>query len=214
MVLSMLSKFDSYWNVIHGIMGVAAILDPQFKMKLVEFLFGKIYGDQAFYEISKVKNFCYELLDEYSSKSIGSNVGESTSSGGMSNYEPVKCDFLSDYDLLVNRQRRIGDGKVELDHYLEDDVLPRSNNFDILSWWKNHGVKYPNLRLIARDILAIPVSTVASESAFSTSGRLLSPHRSRLSSKTVEALMCSQNWLWAQYKGKLMFTVSVHLLYI
>lgn len=214
MAFSMLSKFDSYWNVIHGIMGVAAILDPQFKMKLVEFLFGKIYGDQAFYEISKVKNFCYELLDEYSSKSIGSNVGESTSSGGMSNYEPVKCDFLSDYDLLVNRQRRIGDGKVELDHYLEDDVLPRSNNFDILSWWKNHGVKYPNLRLIARDILAIPVSTVASESAFSTSGRLLSPHRSRLSSKTVEALMCSQNWLWAQYKGKLMFTVFVHLLYI
>ncbi|KAL8519364.1 hypothetical protein ACS0TY_010338 [Phlomoides rotata] len=30
---------------------------------------------------------------------------------------------------------------------------------------------------MARDILAIPVSTVASESSFSNSGRLVSPHR-------------------------------------
>ncbi|KAJ4722279.1 Peroxidase [Melia azedarach] len=48
---------------------------------------------------------------------------------------------------------------------------------------------------IARDILAIPVSTVASESAFSTAGRVVSPHRNRLHPNTVEALMCSQSWL-------------------
>ena len=82
-----------------------------------------------------------------------------------------------------------------MDHYLEDDVLPQSPDFDILGWWKTNGPKYPNLQRMARDILAIPVSTVASESAFSTSGRLLSPHRSKLHSKTVEVLMCAQNWL-------------------
>ncbi|KAF7811830.1 zinc finger BED domain-containing protein RICESLEEPER 2-like [Senna tora] len=38
-------------------------------------------------------------------------------------------------------------------------------------------------------------STVALESAFSTGGRVLSPHRSRLNPNTVEALMCSQDWL-------------------
>ncbi|CAH1437337.1 unnamed protein product [Lactuca virosa] len=31
--------------------------------------------------------------------------------------------------------------------------------------------------------------------AFSTSGRLVSPHRSRLHPKTLEALMCAQSWL-------------------
>ena len=46
--------------------------------------------------------------------------------------------------------------------------------------------------------LAIPVTTVTSKSAFSTSGRLLSPHRSRLHPKIIEAMMCAQNWLWSE----------------
>ncbi|GJZ77219.1 dehydrogenase/reductase SDR family member 7 isoform X1 [Tanacetum coccineum] len=61
---------------------------------------------------------------------------------------------------------------------------------------KLRGAKYPVMQAIARDILAIPVSSVASESAFSTSGRLISPHRSRLRPDTIEALMCAQSWLW------------------
>ena len=65
---------------------------------------------------------------------------------------------------------------MELDHYLEDDLIPRTLDFDILAWWKANGPNYPTLQQIARDILAIPISTVALESAFSTSGRLLSPH--------------------------------------
>nr|POE81288.1 hypothetical protein CFP56_48446 [Quercus suber] len=41
----------------------------------------------------------------------------------------------------------------------------------------------------------------AQEAAFSTSGRLLSPHRSRLHPKTIEAMMCAQNWLWSEING-------------
>ena len=82
---------------------------------------------------------------------------------------------------------------TELYHYLEEDVLPDNSQFDILLWWKLNGVKYPVLQIIARDILAIPVSTVASESVFSSSGRLVSPHRNRLHPKMIEALMCAQS---------------------
>ncbi|XP_063938766.1 uncharacterized protein LOC108199480 isoform X2 [Daucus carota subsp. sativus] len=39
------------------------------------------------------------------------------------------------------------------------------------------------------------VSSVASEAAFSTSGRTIDAYRSSLSPKTVEALICSQDWL-------------------
>ena len=75
-----------------------------------------------------------------------------------------------------------------------------NSQFDILLWWKLNEVKYPVLQTIARDILAIPVSTVASESAFSYSGRLVSPHRNRLRPKMIEALMCVQSWLWSEMK--------------
>jgi len=42
--------------------------------------------------------------------------------------------------------------------------------------------------MIARDILAISVSTVTFESAFSTSGRVVSPHRSRLHARSFDVL--------------------------
>ncbi|KAH9716963.1 BED-type domain-containing protein [Citrus sinensis] len=46
-----------------------------------------------------------------------------------------------------------------------------------------------------RDVLAISVSTVASESAFSTGGRILDQYRSSLTPDMVEALVLLQNWL-------------------
>jgi len=85
--------------------------------------------------------------------------------------------------------------KIELDHYFEDGVLPRSIDFDILWWWRLNSVKYPTLQAIVRDILAIPVSIVAFESAFSTDGQILSPHPSRLHWTTLKALMCTRSWL-------------------
>jgi hypothetical protein len=54
---------------------------------------------------------------------------------------------------------------------------------------------------LTRDILAVPVSTVASESAFSTAGRTLSPVRNSLGDESLQALICAQDWLRASITG-------------
>ncbi|GAU51333.1 hypothetical protein TSUD_412800 [Trifolium subterraneum] len=81
------------------------------------------------------------------------------------------------------------DMKQKYDKYW-DDV-----NFDILVWWKQNSCRYPVLSTMVRDVLASPVSTVASESALSTGGRVLDTYRSSLNPQMVEALICGQNWL-------------------
>ncbi|KAL6643027.1 hypothetical protein ACP70R_021208 [Stipagrostis hirtigluma subsp. patula] len=55
------------------------------------------------------------------------------------------------------------------------------------------GHSFPTLRMIARDVFAIPI-TVASESALG-GGRVLSGHCSCLKQNILEALICSHDWL-------------------
>ena len=67
--------------------------------------------------------------------------------------------------------------------------------FEILGWWKVNSNRYQVLSKLARDVLALPVSTVAFESAVSTRGRILDPFRSSLSPLMVQNLVCAQDWL-------------------
>nr|KAJ0216179.1 hypothetical protein LSAT_V11C300128010 [Lactuca sativa] len=50
------------------------------------------------------------------------------------------------------------------------------------------------LSLVAH-ILSIQVTTMASESTFSTCGRILDEYRTRLNTPIVEALVCTQDWI-------------------
>ncbi|KAK4389723.1 putative AC transposase [Sesamum angolense] len=48
---------------------------------------------------------------------------------------------------------------------------------------------------MARDILAVLISTVDSEVAFSTGGRVLDGFRSSSSPKIVQTIICAQDWV-------------------
>ena len=80
-------------------------------------------------------------------------------------------------------------------YLLESCKNLENESFDVLDWLKINSSKYSILSYVARDILVMHVSTVASKSAFSTGGRVLDPHQCSLSTRMVEALICTQNWL-------------------
>ncbi|KAL6315305.1 hypothetical protein AAG906_000397 [Vitis piasezkii] len=55
--------------------------------------------------------------------------------------------------------------------------------------------------LICSNDVVKTMASIASESIFSTGGRVVSKHRSRLHPDTLEALMCAQSWLWKEKEG-------------
>uniref|UniRef100_A0A453C2R3 HAT C-terminal dimerisation domain-containing protein n=1 Tax=Aegilops tauschii subsp. strangulata TaxID=200361 RepID=A0A453C2R3_AEGTS len=91
----------------------------------------------------------------------------------------------------------------ELDAYLEEASEEDGADFDVLGWWKRHAEKFPILASMARDFLAIPLSTVASESAFSCGKRILGDKRSSLNPDMLEVLVCAKDWLFKPKKGEL-----------
>jgi hypothetical protein len=201
MALSMIAKFEKYWDTMHGLLSIASILDPRYKMKMIQFFFPKIYPVDPVSEMERVKQLFYDLVEEYQIRSKQSQELAKASSHSSSSRTAKKARIEDEFDSFMEDSVPTQAARSELDYYLEETLLPRTDGFDILTWWKSNGVKYPTLHDIARDILAIPISTVASESSFSTSGRIISPHRSRLHSKTVEALMCARDWIWMEIEG-------------
>ncbi|KAK9733080.1 hypothetical protein RND81_04G042100 [Saponaria officinalis] len=202
MAYTMLDKFNKYWTTINGLLAITAILDPRNKLECVEFYFNEIYGDDASFEIERIKNLLYDLMVEYQERGfLNENsecpISESTT---LDKRKVDGGDESDKWSQIKKTKKKKVNVRSEWNHYLEEDALPESKNFDILQFW-NSELKYPTLQKIARDILAIPVSTVASESAFSIGGRAVSPHRSRLHGNTIEALMCMQNWILDQYGG-------------
>ena len=53
--------------------------------------------------------------------------------------------------------------KNKVERYLIDGCKdPNDDKLDILGWWKSNALKYKTLSKIAKHVLAIPISIVAS----------------------------------------------------
>ncbi|VFQ69880.1 unnamed protein product [Cuscuta campestris] len=112
----------------------------------------------------------------------GKRAQPSTSSGGttvsshneLAMYQGVPCDYEDD-----------------------DDV-----EFDVLGWWKRNEHMFPCLGMLARQVLSVPVSTVAVEQEFSAGGNILTDSRSCLSAESLETLVCNRDWLLARRRAQ------------
>ena len=204
--LNMQKKFDKYWgwnggknDNINFLVYVAVVLDPRFKLRWVKFCLDKSKGVEVGEAMEKlVKSKLNELYDAYANESevrVEAHIATPTPTVVVDEDLDVRSSLYSEFDTFCDQEFSSACSS-EVDKYLVELCERKENpSFDILLWWKTNSNKYPILAQIARDVLALPVSTVASESAFSTGGRILDPFRSSLSPSMVETLVCTQNWL-------------------
>ncbi|XP_057969039.1 zinc finger BED domain-containing protein DAYSLEEPER-like isoform X2 [Malania oleifera] len=195
-------KFDKYWSDCSLVLAAAVVMDPRFKMKLVEFSFSKIYGENAETWIKIVDEGIHEIFLEYVAQTLTlpSNFVEGNddiTKTEIAEGESIITtgDGLSDFDVYISEISSGQQMKSELDQYLEESLLPRVQEFDVLGWWKLNKLKYPTLSKMAGDILSIPVSTVAPDCVFDTVSKKISSYQSSLRPMTVEALICAKDWL-------------------
>ena len=94
----------------------------------------------------------------------------------------------------------------KMDLYLEEPRLDKKQNLklEVLSWWKVHYNWFPELSLMARDLMSILITTVAFESSFSIGKIFLTPYRSCLLPENMEATLCIKSWLYG-FEGNLIF---------
>ncbi|KAJ0440706.1 putative transcription factor/ chromatin remodeling BED-type(Zn) family [Helianthus annuus] len=219
---SMYERFNKYWKDCFLVFSIAVVMDPRFKMKLVEFSFTRIYGEDADHWIIDVSNGVHELFLDYVVQMlppptfvVNGNDGflkpeirqEEEDEETILHCEIVKTeadenelflstsDELSDFDVYISGISNHQNTKLELDQYLEESVLPRMQEFDVLGWWKSNRKKYPTLSKMASDILSIPVSTKFQDSVFDTKCKKIDRYRCSLKPSTFEALVCAKDWL-------------------
>ncbi|GJR01522.1 putative leucine-rich repeat domain-like protein [Tanacetum coccineum] len=147
MAKMMKCKFHKYYGSLEKCnmaTVVASVLDPRNKFEYVEVLLGDVYGKvEGKSMCGMIKASLVELYEDYVRIHAPPETHTLFESSGASS--------------SMNKHR-----------YLNEDVEDESDKFDILNWWKVNSPRFPVLSLLARDVLAIPISTVASKSVFST----------------------------------------------
>jgi hypothetical protein len=214
-------KFEKYWgrdfdeanqpiprrnkdyDINLGII-IATMLDLRGKAEYLEFFYEKTCKniDQVHSSVNVALGWMKKYFLEYEQhlRRVSASSTTYSSVGNSSVGSPVlaKRQLGSEFANFKSSRRKTRAPKSELDIYFEEECVEDIENFDILAWWKAHAEKFPILSVVARDFLAIPLSTVPSESAFSLGGRILGESRSSLTGEMLEALVCAKDWLFKE----------------
>ncbi|KAJ4723577.1 Zinc finger BED domain-containing protein [Melia azedarach] len=164
------SFFDKFWSNSKLVLAAAVILDPRFKIDIVERWYREIYGsaadgylksimDDVINIYSKYVNASYKMLDE---------MGR-------------PCTSQPNSELYI---------------YLEEPKVPSIEEFDILGWWNSKATIFPLLAKMARDILAVPISpTAMSDPPLKSSEIENIIFCTGLDDDIKPALICTKSWL-------------------
>lgn len=206
---------------IYKLLIVASVLNPWGKMKFATHYFEKLCGknnvkcvemkEMAKDLLAKLYEFYNAQYKPGGSGSASGSASRSTSgsqtlairSGSGSNFWDLGDGndvMIEDHFSKFSKAVAVNESSLELSNELDLYLIEKTEkitkgNLGTKLWWRVNSVNYLILSSIARDVFAIPVSTVSFESAFNTGGHILNQYRSSLTPDMIKALVLLKNWL-------------------
>ncbi|KAB5519246.1 hypothetical protein DKX38_023565 [Salix brachista] len=181
---TMKRKFDEYWGEASLALGISVVLNPSFKLELVEYGYQQIYGIDASLHLSKFLGNVTGVYHKYA-KDFG-DQGPSSSAMVDKSLRPSSDISFEEWRKGRYERNMVQSQQNELDQYLEQPPEKLDKDGDVLAWWQQNAQKFPILGKMARDFLAIPVSTAISKS--SEVMKMTSVHEGLV-------LICGKDWL-------------------
>ena len=148
---------------------LAPILDPRYK-RLPFF-----NSEQR----KRAKEALESRLDEIPLKLPSRNQSETESAPCI---KRQKTDSGLDFLMCYSPDKHENDD--ELERYLASKCDSKP-----LDWWKNNEKNFPRIAVIAKQVLAVPATSVPSERIFSAAGLLVNKLRNRLSCHLVDKII-------------------------
>ncbi|XP_044732971.1 zinc finger BED domain-containing protein 4-like [Chrysoperla carnea] len=158
------------------IIAEATLLDPRFKN------FG--FHDDNHFEKARqsVLNYMTSLEERIGSKdSLFHHVNVKTESDSLWNQFDIQTK-----QVIQNRNPR-DDAVLELDKYLQEPLLPRSEN--PLIWWQQRKNIYPKLITLVKNRLCVIPTSLPHERIFSKNSGILHENRNRLSGSKISKIL-------------------------
>ena len=134
-----------------------------------------------------------KLKDFLASDQISTNRCETevdVSFNGWTKLPGLNINRCDNNDVLLSEiESYLTDAKSYLkNHYLKNKDAKVCTYANVLDFWRENCMKYPNLAKKAKKILAIPATSAAVERFFSKTGYIIRPHRRRMIDRTSENL--------------------------
>jgi hypothetical protein len=122
-------------------------------------------------------------------------------------YKPVQVPILptiedstqekTEHQIWLEQKRR---QPPILDEYIKYCQAPITPEVDSKAWWMEPAQRttYPNLGIMALDMLSIPAMSASPERLFSGAGITITERRNRLGNESIESLECLKSWYKAE----------------
>ena len=172
-------KYDKYWANIDNVnimLFIAMILDPRCKLDYVNWMIDQTYDvDKATSLKSKLNSVFISMFEAYNTSQKQPNDSRVQSKNiSLVNDDGCASTYLNSMDKRQKLSQGNTGTKSECEKYLGDECEDcNDNSFEILSWWKENSTKYIVLSIMDRDVLVMPVSTVASNPLLALEGEYL-----------------------------------------